>query len=79
VCSEIDDENTIEHFRLSHCDRTQEHTQDVQRKQRFQTQKAYYSNLIKVIAQILAVVQGFLPILFIPLSVSLHLCYVLTL
>jgi hypothetical protein len=45
VCSEIGDHNTIEHYRLSQCDRTQVHTEEVQRKQRVQTQIPHYGNL----------------------------------
>jgi len=37
VCSEREDEKTIEHCRLSQCDRTQAHAEKVQRKQRVQT------------------------------------------
>jgi len=78
VCSEIEDANTIEHGRLSQCDRTQIHTQEVQKKQRVQTQRSYYSNLTKYYTK-LAVVQVFLQVLFILLSASLHNCYILTL
>jgi len=45
VCSEIKDENTTEHGKLSQYDRTQIHTEEVQKKQTVQTQRPYYSNL----------------------------------
>jgi len=38
VCSEIEDKETIEHYRLSQHDRKQAHTKEVQGKQRLQTQ-----------------------------------------
>jgi hypothetical protein len=37
VCSEREDEKPVEHCRLSQRDRTQAHTEEVQRQQRVQT------------------------------------------
>jgi hypothetical protein len=47
VCSKLVDENTIEHYRLSQCVRTQIHTEEVERKQNF-FQRTYYSNFPNV-------------------------------
>jgi hypothetical protein len=44
LCSEIDEENNIEHGRLSKCDRTQPHTEEVEKKETVQTQRPHYSN-----------------------------------
>jgi hypothetical protein len=38
VCSEMEDEKSIEKYRLSQYDRTQVHTEKVQRKERVQMQ-----------------------------------------
>ena len=40
---EIEDKKTTEHSRLSQCDRTQPHTEEVERKQTVQIQISYYS------------------------------------
>ena len=44
VRSEVDDENISEHGMLSQCDRTQPHTEELQREQTVQTQRPQYSN-----------------------------------
>ena len=49
VCSEIEDGNTIEHCRLSQCDRTQIHTEKVQRKQKFKKKTLLTCNKITTI------------------------------
>jgi hypothetical protein len=45
--SEVDNENTMEHSRLSQCDRTETHTEEVQKNKRFE-HKPHYSNCIEV-------------------------------
>ena len=45
VYSGIEKEETIEHYRLSQNDRRQANTEEVQRKQRIQTQSSNYSKL----------------------------------